>query len=434
MTARTLQGFMELLPEEQIVMEKMKSVIAHTYELFGFAPLDTPVLELAEVLLSKSGGDTEKQIYEFKKGDTDLAMRFDLTVPLAKYVALYHNNLTFPFKRYQIGKVYRGERPQKGRFREFYQCDIDIIDRDELNIVYDAEVLAVIYTIFKKLELPAFKIYINNRKLLSGFLESLEIADKTTDVLRLVDKIKKIPEAAFLGELGDMGLPEDKNRALFNFIKINGLNNEIIAKLESFEIENENYVTGLDELKTVIAQAQNLGIDSSNIQIDLSITRGLDYYTGTVYETFFDDYPQFGSVCSGGRYDNLSSVFMDKKFPGVGISIGLTRLYDQLRDNGLLKIAGPTPNKVLVVMQDAAYADKAIKLVGMLRSNDIPADIMLRQCKFKKKMEYANKIKVPYLVIIGEEEAVSGLYTVKNMETGEQNKLSEEQLCKLLKK
>ena len=433
MTARTLQGFMELLPEEQIVMEKMKSVIAHTYELFGFAPLDTPVLELAEVLLSKSGGDTEKQIYEFKKGDTDLAMRFDLTVPLAKYVALYHNNLTFPFKRYQIGKVYRGERPQKGRFREFYQCDIDIIDRDELNIVYDAEVLAVIYTIFKKLELPAFKIYINNRKLLSGFLESLEIADKTTDVLRLVDKIKKIPEAAFLGELGDMGLPEDKNRALLNFIKINGLNNEIIAKLESFEIENENYVTGLDELKTVIAQAQNLGIDSGNIQIDLSITRGLDYYTGTVYETFFDDYPQFGSVCSGGRYDNLSSVFMDKKFPGVGISIGLTRLYDQLRDNGLLKIAGPTPNKVLVVMQDAAYADKAIKLVGMLRSNDIPADIMLRQCKFKKKMEYANKIKVPYLVIIGEEEVVSGLYTVKNMETGEQNKLSEEQLCNLLK-
>ncbi|MBR2033742.1 MAG: histidine--tRNA ligase [Alphaproteobacteria bacterium] len=433
MTARTLQGFMELLPEEQIVMEKMKSVIAHTYELFGFAPLDTPVLELAEVLLSKSGGDTEKQIYEFKKGDTDLAMRFDLTVPLAKYVALYHNNLTFPFKRYQIGKVYRGERPQKGRFREFFQCDIDIIDRDELNIVYDAEVLAVIYTIFKKLELPAFKIYINNRKLLSGFLESLEIADKTTDVLRLVDKIKKIPEAAFLGELGDMGLPEDKNRALLNFIKINGLNNEIIAKLESFEIENENYVTGLDELKTVIAQAQNLGIDSGNIQIDLSITRGLDYYTGTVYETFFDDYPQFGSVCSGGRYDNLSSVFMDKKFPGVGISIGLTRLYDQLRDNGLLKIAGPTPNKVLVVMQDAAYADKAIKLVGMLRSNDIPADIMLRQCKFKKKMEYANKIKVPYLVIIGEEEVVSGLYTVKNMETGEQNKLSEEQLCNLLK-
>lgn len=433
MTARTLQGFMELLPEEQIVMEKMKSVIAHTYELFGFAPLDTPVLELAEVLLSKSGGDTEKQIYEFKKGDTDLAMRFDLTVPLAKYVALYHNNLTFPFKRYQIGKVYRGERPQKGRFREFYQCDIDIIDRDELNIVYDAEVLAVIYTIFKKLELPAFKIYINNRKLLSGFLESLEIADKTTDVLRLVDKIKKIPEAAFLGELGDMGLPEDKNRALLNFIKINVLNNEIIAKLESFEIENENYVTGLDELKTVIAQAQNLGIDSSNIQIDLSITRGLDYYTGTVYETFFDDYPQFGSVCSGGRYDNLSSVFMDKKFPGVGISIGLTRLYDQLRDNGLLKIAGPTPNKVLVVMQDAAYADKAIKLVGILRANDIPADIMLRQCKFKKKMEYANKIKVPYLVIIGEEEAVSGLYTVKNMETGEQNKLSEEQLCNLLK-
>ena len=434
MTARTLQGFMELLPEEQIVMEKMKSVITHIYELYGFAPLDTPVLELAEVLLSKSGGDTEKQIYEFKKGDTNLAMRFDLTVPLAKYVALYHNNLTFPFKRYQIGKVYRGERPQKGRFREFYQCDIDIIDRDELNIVYDAEVLAVIYTIFNKLELPAFKIYINNRKLLSGFLESLDIADKTTDVLRLVDKIKKIPEAAFLGELGEMGLPENKNRALLDFIKINGLNNEIIAKLESFEIDNDNYKAGLDELKTVINQAQNLGINPNNIQIDLSITRGLDYYTGTVYETFFDDYPQFGSVCSGGRYESLSSVFMDKKFPGVGISIGLTRLYDQLRDNGLLKIAGPTPNKVLVVMQDAAYADKAIQLVGELRRNDIAADVMLRQCKFKKKMEYANKIKVPYLVIIGEEEAASGLYTIKNMETGEQHSFNTANLIEFLNK
>lgn len=433
MTARTLQGFMELLPEEQIVMEKMKSVIAHTYELFGFAPLDTPVLELAEVLLSKSGGDTEKQIYEFKKGDTNLAMRFDLTVPLAKYVALYNNNLTFPFKRYQIGKVYRGERPQKGRFREFYQCDIDIIDRDELNIVYDAEVLAVIYTVFNKLELPAFKIYINNRKLLSGFLESLDIADKTVDVLRLVDKIKKIPEEAFLGELNDMGLPQEKNRKLLEFIKINGLNNEIIAKLENLNISNENFVCGLDELKTVINQAHNLGINPNNIQIDLSITRGLDYYTGTVYETFFDDYPQFGSVCSGGRYDNLSSVFMDKKFPGVGISIGLTRLFDQLRDNGLLKIAGPTPNKVLIITQNPDFADKAINLAGELRRNDIPADVMLRNCKFKKKMEYANKIKIPYLVIIGEEEFQNNTYTIKDMNSGEQHTVAIDELLGLIK-
>ena len=433
MTARTLQGIIELLPEEQIVMEKMKSVIAHTYELFGFAPLDTPILELAEVLLSKSGADTEKQIYEFKKGDTDLAMRFDLTVPLAKYIALYHNNLTFPFKRYQIGKVYRGERPQKGRFREFYQCDIDIIDRDDLNIVYDAEVLAVIYTIFNKLELPAFKIYLNNRKLLSGFLESLNIADKTIDVLRLVDKIKKIPEAAFLGELADLGLPEEKNRKLLEFIKINGLNNEIIAKLESFDISNENYQTGLGELKTVINQAQNLGINPANIQIDLSITRGLDYYTGTVYETFFDDYPQFGSVCSGGRYDNLSSVFMDKKFPGVGISIGLTRLFDQLRDNGLLKIEGPTPNRALVITQSPDYAEKAIHLIGQLRKHDIAADVMLRDCKFKKKMEYANKIKIPYLIIIGEDEVANNNYTLKNMATGEQTRVTLEELTSALR-
>ncbi len=433
MTARTLQGFMELLPEEQIVMERMKSVIAHTYELFGFAPLDTPVLELAEVLLSKSGGETEKQIYEFKKGDTDLAMRFDLTVPLAKYIALYHNNLTFPFKRYQIGKVYRGERPQKGRFREFYQCDIDIIDRDELNIVYDAEVLAVIYTVFKKLQLPAFKIYINNRKLLSGFLENLEIADKTVDVLRLVDKIKKIPEEAFLGELNELGLPQDKNKELLNFIKIKGSNQQILAKLEDFNIKNEIYQTGLNELNTVVSQAICLGIPVDNVQIDLSITRGLDYYTGTVYETFFDEHPEFGSVCSGGRYDNLSSVFMDKKFPGVGISIGLTRLYDQLHNNGLLNIQGPTPNKVLVITQSSEYAQNALQLLSSLRSNEIAADVLLRECKFKKKMEYANKIKIPYLVIIGEDEASNGYYTLKDMKNGEQFKVSASELINKIK-
>ena len=432
MTVRTLQGFMELLPQEQIVFNHMKSVIAHTYEMFGFAPLDTPVLELAEVLLSKSGGETEKQIYEFKKGDTNLAMRFDLTVPLAKYVALYNNDLTFPFKRYQIGKVYRGERPQKGRFREFYQCDIDIIDRDELNIVYDAEVLAVIYTIFSKLELPSFKIYINNRKLLSGYLEYLGIADKTVDVLRLVDKIKKIPEEAFLAELKDLGLPEEKNSQLLKFIKINGLNNEIIAKLEDLKVETENFVIGLDELKTVIAQAKNLGMPEKNIQIDLSITRGLDYYTGTVYETFFDEYPQFGSVCSGGRYDNLSSVFMDKKFPGVGISIGLTRLFDQLRANNLLPIKALTPNKALIITQGEEYVSEAVKLAGELRNANIAVDVMYRQCKFKKKMEYANKIGVPYLIIIGEDEVANQEYTLKDMATGEQLKLSIDNLIEKL--
>lgn len=433
MTARTLQGFMELLPQEQIVFDHMKSVIAHTYEMFGFAPLDTPVLELADVLLSKSGGETEKQIYEFKKGDTDLAMRFDLTVPLAKYVALYNNDLTFPFKRYQIGKVYRGERPQKGRFREFYQCDIDIIDRDELNIVYDAEVLAVIYTVFNKLNLPKFKIYINNRKLLGGFLQSLDIADKTVEVLRLVDKIKKIPEDAFLGELSDLGLAEDKKQSLLKFIKINGLNDEIIAKLEELNIDNDSFVTGLAELKTVIAQAQNLGLPAQNIQIDLSITRGLDYYTGTVYETFFDEYPQFGSVCSGGRYDNLSSVFMDKKFPGVGISIGLTRLFDQLRTNNLLQFKELTPSKALIVPQDKSLIEAAVKLAGKLRNADIAVDVMYRQCKFKKKMEYANKIGVPYLVIIGEEEAKTGLFACKDMITGEQKALNLDELIETLK-
>ena len=432
MTARTLQGFMELLPQEQIVFNRIKSVIAHTYELFGYAPLDTPILELAEVLLSKSGGETEKQIYEFKKGDHDLAMRFDLTVPLAKYVALYSNELTFPFKRYQIGKVYRGERPQKGRFREFYQCDIDVIDRDELNIIYDAELPAVIYTIFSQLNLPSFKIYINNRKLLSGYLEALNIADKTTDILRLVDKIKKIPEEAFLGELKDLGLPEDKNNNLLEFIKIKGTNKDIIAKLEDFEITNTNYITGLNELKTVAQKAVELGVPDGNIQIDLSITRGLDYYTGTVYETFFDDYPQFGSVCSGGRYDNLSSVFSNQKMPGVGISIGLTRLFDQLKDNNLLQFNTLTPNQVLIITQGEEFESNAAKLAKELRSSGIAVDVMHRSCKFKKKMEYANKIGVPYLVIIGEEEAQSGQFAVKNMISGEQSKLSTDDIIKQL--
>lgn len=432
MTARTLQGFMELLPQEQIAFNRIKSVIAHTYELFGYAPLDTPVLELAEVLLSKSGGETEKQIYEFKKGDTNLAMRFDLTVPLAKYVALYANDLTFPFKRYQIGKVYRGERPQKGRFREFYQCDIDVIDRDELDIVYDAELPAIIYTIFSQLKLPSFKIYINNRKLLSGYLEALDIADKTVDVLRLVDKIKKLPEEVFLAELKDLGLPEDKNNQLLNFIKINGLNNEIIAKLEELNIANQNFVDGLNELKTVVDKAIAFGVPAGNIQIDLSITRGLDYYTGTVYETFFDDYPQFGSVCSGGRYDNLSSVFSNQKMPGVGISIGLTRLFDQLKDNNLLEFKTLTPNKALIITQSADYDAIASHLAAQLRQNNIATDVMHRSCKFKKKMEYANKIGVPYLIIIGEEEAQNNLFTVKNMTSGEQNKLSIEEIINQL--
>ena len=286
---------------------------------------------------------------------------------------------------------------------------------------------------FNKLNLPKFKIYINNRKLLGGFLQSLDIADKTVEVLRLVDKIKKIPEEAFLGELGDLGLAEDKKQSLLKFIKINGLNDEIIAKLEELNISNENFAAGLAELKTVITQAQNLGLPAQNIQIDLSITRGLDYYTGTVYETFFDEYPQFGSVCSGGRYDNLSSVFMDKKFPGVGISIGLTRLFDQLRTNNLLQFKELTPSKALIVPQDESLIEAAVKLAGKLRNADIAVDVMYRQCKFKKKMEYANKIGVPYLVIIGEEEAKTGLFACKDMITGEQKALNLDELIETLK-
>lgn len=432
--ARTLPGFMELLPQEQLIMSQMTETIRQTYELFGFTPLDTPVLEASEVLLSKSGGETEKQIYAFKKGDTELAMRFDLTVPLAKYVALYNNDLTFPFKRYQIGKVYRGERPQKGRFREFYQCDIDIIDRDELNIVYDAEILAVIYNVFRQLNLSDFTIVINNRKLLSGFMESLNIADKTTEVLRIVDKIRKISEADFVACLEDLQLEKDIISRILAFIRQDGKNAEILQNLKNMNIDNENYHQGLQELETVVDKARKFGLPEENLKIDLSITRGLDYYTGTVYETFFNQHPEFGSVCSGGRYDNLSSVFMDKKFPGVGISIGLTRLFDQLRSCQMIESGALTPSKVLIILQDSAYIDTAISLCADLRKGGVNCDIYHKDGKFKAKMNYANKIKVPYVVIIGEDEVASGRFTLKDMNSGTQQQLSSAELVEFVKK
>ncbi len=431
--ARTLPGFMELLPQEQLIMSQMTETIRQTYELFGFTPLDTPVLEASEVLLSKSGGETEKQIYAFKKGDNELAMRFDLTVPLAKYVALYNNDLSFPFKRYQIGKVYRGERPQKGRFREFYQCDIDIIDRDELNIVYDAEILAVIYNVFRRLNLSNFTIVINNRKLLSGFMESLNIAEKTTDVLRIVDKIKKISEADFMACLEDLQLDKNVIAKILDFIRIKGSNTEILRALKALPIDNDNYRQGLEELETVVDKARKFGMPEENLKIDLSITRGLDYYTGTGYETFFNDHPEFGSVCSGGRYDNLSSVFMDKKFPGVGISIGLTRLFDQLRSHQMIECGALTPNRALIILQDSSFIDAAIGLCADLRGAGINCDIFHKDVKFKAKMNYANKIGVPFVIIIGEDEVKNGKYTVKNMSSGEQQQLASEDLIAWVK-
>ena len=332
---RTLAGFMELMPNEQILFEQIKQKIEKTYQKFGFLPLDTPILELSEVLLAKAGGETEKQIYRFEKGDTDISMRFDLTVPLAKYVAKNYGNLSFPFRRYQIGKVYRGERTQKGRFREFYQCDIDIIGDGELSVMNDAELPSVIYNVFKELGFDDFTIKINNRKLFNGLFESLNQKENAVEILRIIDKIEKIGKDAVIEELEKIEVPTASINKILEFIEIEGTTDEKLQKLQNLGIENEAFKTGLDELTQVVKYVRLFGIPDSNFKVDLTIARGLDYYTGTVYETFLNEYRELGSVCSGGRYENLAEHYTDKKLPGVGISIGLTRLFYKLNELNL---------------------------------------------------------------------------------------------------
>ncbi|MBQ8430571.1 MAG: histidine--tRNA ligase, partial [Clostridia bacterium] len=343
---KTLPGFMELLPENQILFNKIKDTIRKNYEKFGFLPLDTPVLESSEVLLAKAGGETEKQIYSFEKGDNKLCMRFDLTVPLAKYVAKNYNNLNFPFKRYQIDKVYRGERPQKGRFREFYQCDIDVIGKEKLSLKYDAEVPSVMYNIFKDLAIGDFTIFISNRKLLLGLLISLGLEELKADVLRMIDKLDKITEQDFISTLAEnYSIPTEKIDKILEFVSIKGTTDEQLTALKNLDISNEIFATGVAELEEVVKYMRIFGINDENFAINLKIARGLDYYTGTVYETFLKGYESIGSVCSGGRYDNLAEYYTDAKLPGVGMSIGLTRLFYQLNEIGILRNGEKTFSK-----------------------------------------------------------------------------------------
>lgn len=417
---RILSGFMELTPVEQIKFNQIMDVIRYTYEEFGFSPLDTPVLELSEVLLAKAGGETEKQIYRFMRGDTDISMRFDLTVPLARYVVMNQNTLSFPFKRYQIGKVYRGERAQKGRFREFYQADIDVIGMDKLDISYDAEMPAIIYNVFKKLGLSKFVINISNRKLLKGLMESLGLADKSGDVLRIVDKIAKIGKDKVVEELSNIGLDKKSIDTIIKFIEIDGDNKKVFESLQSFGIENDTFTKGLSELTEVVSSLAVLGVPERNYKINLTITRGLDYYTGTIYETMLDDYPQFGSICSGGRYDDLAGFYTDKKLPGVGISIGLTRLFASLLDSGLIKAGEATPANVMVIPITNAEKKNALSLSADLRALGIKVLTFTEDNKFKAKLNYANKVRVPFVAIIGEDEAKNHTAVIKNMATGEQ--------------
>ena len=424
---RTLPGFMELYPNEQLVFNNIKKVIEETYQSYGFYPLDTPVIESSDVLLAKAGGETEKQIYRFTKGDNDLSLRFDLTVPLAKYVAKRYNELTFPFKRYQIGKVYRGERPQKGRFREFYQCDIDVIGDESLSLMFDAEMPSIIYDIFKKLNIGDFIIRINNRKVLGGFFDYLELTDKITDILRIIDKIEKIGADKVIKMLEELSITKDKIDKIIKFISIKGSNNEIINSLKDMNIDNDTFISGLNELEKVVNMMKLMEINEDNFEIDLTIARGLDYYTGTVYETILKDYPNIGSVCSGGRYDDLAGFYTDKKLPGVGISIGLTRLFDQLLDNNIINIKEASITDMLIVpfCEDYEYI---FNVYNTLRRNNIKVDICYLDKGFKQKMKYANKINVKYVILIGEDEIKENVISLKDMVTGEQEKLTIKEL------
>lgn len=429
---KTLPGFMELLPKEQILFNQMKEKIQKSYEKFGFLPIDTPIIEIAEVLLAKAGGETEKQIYRFQKGDNDLALRFDLTVPLAKYVTEYNNELSFPFRRYQIGKVYRGERPQKGRFREFYQCDIDIIGDGSLSIINDAEMPSVIYHTIKELGFDDFTICMNNRKLLTGLFEELTLEEKSIEIMRIIDKLEKIGKENVIECLKDLSIQEQEVNTIMKFIEINGTTDEKLQELENLHFESETFQQGLQELKEVVNYVRMFGVPETHFKVDLTIARGLDYYTGTVYETFLNEYREIGSVCSGGRYDNLAEYYTDKKFPGVGVSIGLTRLFYKLNELHAILEEQKSIAKVLVIsmIEDKT---KAIEITNMLRNNGIATEIYLEDKKIKAKFKYADKLSIPYVIVIGEEEVASQTVTLKNMETGEQETISLEQVIHKIK-
>ena len=423
-TPRTLSGFMELLPAQQQQLERMMDILRTTYSRYGFTPLDTPVIEASEVLLAKGGGETEKQIYRFQKGDADLALRFDLTVPLAKYVALHGNDLAFPFRRYQIGKVYRGERAQRGRFREFYQADIDIIGDGKLDITNEAEIPSIIYQTFTALGLTRFQIRVNNRKILNGFYAMLGLTDRSGDIMRTVDKLDKIgPHKVRACLMDDVGLTGEQAEEIMRFISITGSNDQVLSALEGYRSRHELFDQGLDELTTVTRYLAAFGVPEVNFAVDLTIARGLDYYTGTVYETTLLDYPEIGSVCSGGRYDNLAEYYTDRQLPGVGISIGLTRLFYVLGEQGLLNPSLPTSPADVLILPMTQDLTPAIQLATRLRGAGVRTQLYTEQKKFKAKMNYADKLGVPYVVFLGDDEIAAGLVACKDMTSGEQTKL-----------
>lgn len=431
---RTLSGFMELLPERQVLFDKMIETLRATYALYGFAALDTPLIESSDVLLAKGGGETEKQIYRFTKGDSDLSLRFDLTVPLAKYVALNFSKLTFPFRRFQVGKVYRGERAQRGRFREFYQADIDIIGDGALDIINEAEIPSIIYKCFNTLGLERFVIRINNRKILSGFFDMLGIGHKAGDVMRTIDKIDKIGKDKVFTLLTEEALiPQTVAADIIALITCEREGVDPFDMLSRYKDRNETFDEGLFELSTVIRYMAAFGVPESHFKVDLTIARGLDYYTGTVYETTMLDHPEIGSICSGGRYDNLAGYYTDRTLPGVGISIGLTRLFFILEDQGYLNSTVLTAPADVLILPMTEDRGPAITLATAMRQEGLRVQVYSENKKFKAKVSYADKLKIPYVVFLGEDEINNGLVTVKDMKTGQQTTASAAMITTALK-
>ena len=413
-----LPGFMELLPIEQRKFNDMVEKITKVYEENGCLPIDTPIIEKAEVLLAKSAGETEKQVYAFQKGSNNLALRFDLTVPFARYTSQYFNELTFPFKRYQIGKVYRGERNQRGRYREFYQCDVDIIGKDKLSVKNDALVINLASKAFQSIGLKNYKFQISNRKILSALLKSLNI-ENPADVMILIDKYDKIGKLSFEEELNKL-VNEEQANMINKVISINGSKNKVLEELNSLSIQDEKFIMGLNELKEVITTLEILGVDDSEYIINLKIIRGLDYYTGTVFETLLTNNEQYGSICSGGRYDNLSENYTTNILPGVGISIGLTRLFFVLKEIGFIenyKLPSKVEYLIIPIGDTLKYCGQVYKRLYQLKKS---VEIYFEDDKLKKKLNYANKMGITNVILLGEDEERNKTINIKNMDTGNQ--------------
>jgi histidine--tRNA ligase len=429
---RIPSGFPEYLPAEQIEFNRLVNIVRRVYEEYGFSPIDTPDLELSEVLLTKSGGETEQQIYRFIKGSNDLTMRFDLTVPLARYVAQHESELIFPFRRYHIGKVHRGERAQAGRFREFYQCDIDVIGSN--SVAVDAEMPIVINKIFEQFDIGEFTVHINNRKILNGFFESLGLSNISKDVLRIVDKIDKISANSFTEELEQLGLSADQITRLREFININGSKDVILNKLEkiSLDCKSDQFKQGVKEIGLVVKTIRDFGLSDSRFMIDLRIARGLDYYTGTVYETTLNNHPEIGSICSGGRYDNLANHYTKKYLPGVGVSIGLSRLFYKLCEIGAIELTRFSSAEVVVMPIGSGQITASVKIAERLRSTGINTMLYTEENNMRKKLKYADKMGFEWVVLIGEDELLTEEVMLKNMLTGESIKIKSVELDSFL--